>query len=183
MPPAHWYTGLVVGIKELAPKVKSFELEIPEVVSFDFKAGQFITLDLPVGDKRLQRWRSYSISSAPAGTNKIELCIVHFDGGLGSTYFFDQVVVGTELKFKGPEGGFVLPEVIDQDVVMICTGTPTTTELGGTDRTTTALAPMRLPSPTSSDPSTLAPAPMVTRSPMVGCRLPFSNVVPPRVTP
>jgi CDP-4-dehydro-6-deoxyglucose reductase len=48
---------------------------------------------------------------------------VHFDGGLGSTYFFDQVVVGTELKFKGPEGGFVLPEVIDQDVVMICTGT------------------------------------------------------------
>ncbi|MBK8779511.1 MAG: oxidoreductase [Saprospiraceae bacterium] len=123
MPPAHWYTGLVVGIKELAPKVKSFELEIPEVVSFDFIAGQFITLDLPVGDKRLQRWRSYSISSAPAGTNKIELCIVHFDGGLGSTYFFDQVVVGTELKFKGPEGGFVLPEVIDQDVVMICTGT------------------------------------------------------------
>ena len=44
MPPAHWYTGLVVGIKELAPKVKSFELEIPEVVSFDSVSYTHLTL-------------------------------------------------------------------------------------------------------------------------------------------
>ena len=62
-------------------------------------------------------------------------------------------------------------------------GTPTTTESGGTSRTTTALAPIRLPLPTVTGPSTLAPAPMVTRSPTVGWRLPVSSAVPPRVTP
>ena len=48
---------------------------------------------------------------------------------------------------------------------MIWPGTPTTTELGGTDFTTTALAPMRLSSPIVIAPSTLAPAPIVTRLP------------------
>jgi hypothetical protein len=62
-------------------------------------------------------------------------------------------------------------------------GTPTTTESGGTGLTTTALAPIRLSCPIVIGPSTLAPAPMVTRSPTVGCRLPRSMLVPPSVTP
>ena len=121
--PAHWYTGIVKEIKSLSNSVRSFTLEIPEVSSFDFKAGQFITFDLPVGEKRLQRWRSYSIASAPMGNNVVEMCIVNFGGGLGSTYFFNEIKIGTELKFKAAEGGFVLPDVVDHDIVMICTGT------------------------------------------------------------
>lgn len=121
--PTHWYTGIVSRITDLAPKTKSFSIEIPEVTAFNFKAGQFLTFDLPVGEKRLQRWRSYSIASAPDDTNVIELCIVHYDQGLGSSYFFNEVRVGTELKFKAAEGGFILPTTIDHDLVMICTGT------------------------------------------------------------
>lgn len=123
MPPAHWYTGIVTQIEDLAPRVKSFHLSIPEVEIFSFKPGQFVTFDLPVGEKRIQRWRSYSIASAPSETNEIELCIVHFEHGLGSSYFFEQVELGTQLKFKSAEGGFMLPDVIDHDLVMICTGT------------------------------------------------------------
>ena len=41
--------------------------------------------------------------------------------------------------------------------------------------TTTALAPIRLSSPILIAPRTLAPAPMVTRSPTVGWRLPVSR--------
>ena len=76
-----------------------------------------------MGDKRLQRWRSYSIASPPDGSNVLELCIVRSPSGLGTRYFFEEVQVGTTLKFKGPEGTFVLPETLDHDVVMICTGT------------------------------------------------------------
>ncbi len=123
MPPAQWYTGIVIQIQDLAPNTRSFTIQIPEVTVFPFIAGQFITFDLPVGEKRLQRWRSYSIASPPRDSNLIELCLVHLDRGLGSTYFFEQVVIGTELKFKKPEGGFVLPDIIDHDLVMICTGT------------------------------------------------------------
>ena len=61
-------------------------------------------------------------------------------------------------------------------------GTPTTTELDGTDFTTTALAPTRLSWPMVIGPRILAPAPTVTRSPSVGWRLPFCQLVPPNVT-
>ena len=66
---------------------------------------------------------------------------------------------------------------------MTCPGTPTTTEPGGTGLTTTALAPIRLSSPMVMGPRILAPDPMITRSPMVGWRLPLSVLVPPSVTP
>ncbi|MBL7828789.1 MAG: hypothetical protein JNJ57_19290 [Saprospiraceae bacterium] len=118
-----WYQGIVKKITPLSPGVRSFLLEVPEVGSFDFKAGQFITFDLPIGEKRLQRWRSYSIADAPDGDNLLELCIVQSNPGLGSAYFFNEVNIGSELKFKGPDGGFVLPDVIEKDLVLICTGT------------------------------------------------------------
>lgn len=121
--PTTWYTANVIGIKEIARKVKSFTIEIPDVSSFEFKAGQFITIDLPIGEKRLQRWKSYSIANAPEGSNRLELCIVHYENGPGSSYFFNEVSIGTVLRFKGPEGGFVLPDPIHSDLVFICTGT------------------------------------------------------------
>src|SRR5690606_5909148 len=62
-------------------------------------------------------------------------------------------------------------------------GTPTATALAGTSLTTTALAPICASSPTHTGPSTLAPAPTVTRSPRVGCRLPRLRDRPPSVTP
>lgn len=121
--PTTWYEGVVKKIAPLAPNVRAFHVEVPELETFDFQAGQFITLDLPIGDKRLQRWRSYSLANAPAGDNTLELCIVRSEQGVGSQYLFDAVKEGDTLKFKGPDGGFVLPETIDKDLVFICTGT------------------------------------------------------------
>ncbi|MFZ4542566.1 MAG: ferredoxin--NADP reductase [Saprospiraceae bacterium] len=118
-----WLQGKVVNILQESPSVKRFFIEIPAVNCFNFKAGQFVTFDLPVGEKRLQRWRSYSIANAPNNGNVIELCIVKVEMGLASTYFFQKVAIGTILKFKGPEGTFCLPEIVDHDTVMICTGT------------------------------------------------------------
>ncbi len=45
------------------------------------------------------------------------------EGGAGTTYLFEQVTVGSELLLRGPQGVFVLPETIDRDVFLICTGT------------------------------------------------------------
>lgn len=121
--PTTWYEGLVKKTEPIAPQVNRFLLEIPEVESFDFKPGQFVTMDLPIGDKRLQRWRSYSIANAPDGSNILELCIVRSENGSATKYLFDEVQPGSALRFKGPDGGFVLPEKIDKDLVFICTGT------------------------------------------------------------
>lgn len=118
-----WYDGTVKKIELLAPGVRRIFLEVPAVQQFDFQAGQFITLDLPIGDKRLQRWRSYSLANAPDGSNLLELCIVRSSDGAGSRYLFEQTEPGSILRFKGPDGGFVLPEKIERDLVFICTGT------------------------------------------------------------
>lgn len=118
-----WHTAIVRRTASLAPEVRAFYLEVPEMERFDFTPGQFITFDLPVGEKRLQRWRSYSIAGCPGHDNTFELCIVRAQPGLGSRYLFEEVREGTELRFKGPEGSFVLPPELDRDIVMICTGT------------------------------------------------------------
>ncbi len=122
--PAIWYTALINRIESATPRVRRIWLTLPEdAPDFSFQAGQFVTMDLPIGEKRLQRWRSYSIASAPDGGREIELCIVHMPGGLASEYLFTRIEVGTVIKFKGPDGAFVLPEKIDQDLIMVCTGT------------------------------------------------------------
>ncbi len=119
-----WYQSTVVRIEQAGPNVRRFWLETPDVPRPDFRAGQFITMDLPVGEKRLQRWRSYSIAGAPDDDpNLLELCIVRAPEGLATRYLFDEVQVGSTLRWKGPEGTFCLPETIEKDLVLICTGT------------------------------------------------------------
>ncbi|HEX8331251.1 MAG TPA: FAD-dependent oxidoreductase [Segetibacter sp.] len=118
-----WRTGIVTKITNETSATRRFWIQIPEVEKFDFKPGQFVTLDLPIHEKKNKRWRSYSIASSPDGTNVIELVIVKLEGGLGTAYLFDHIVEGSELLLRGPQGVFVLPETIDRDLFFICTGT------------------------------------------------------------
>ncbi len=104
MPPTIWYEGRVTRIDPLNSNTRSFWIEVPEIDRFDFQAGQFITMDLPIHEKRVQRWRSYSIASAPDGTNAFELCIVQLEGGLATQYLFEEVRVGSVSGLKGREG-------------------------------------------------------------------------------
>ncbi|HOA38492.1 MAG TPA: FAD-dependent oxidoreductase [Flavihumibacter sp.] len=118
-----WQTGTVIRIQDEAVATRRFWIRVDETNPFDFKPGQFITLDLPIHEQRNKRWRSYSIASWPDNTNVIELVIVRLDGGAGTQYLFDEIQVGSLLTLRGPQGVFTLPEPIEKDVVMICTGT------------------------------------------------------------
>lgn len=118
-----WRTGKIIRIEDETSSTKRFWIQVPELERFDFEPGQFVTLDLPIHEKPNKRWRSYSIASWPDGTNVFELVIVLLEGGLGTHYLFYQSGVGTELTLRGPQGVFVLPESIEQDLFFICTGT------------------------------------------------------------
>ena len=118
-----WQTGIIRRIDPVNAATRRFFIELPDTERFDFKPGQFITLDLPIHEQRNRRWRSYSIASAPDGSNIIELIVVHVEGGAGSTYLFEQVDVGSTLTMRGPNGIFVLPEDLGADLFLICTGT------------------------------------------------------------
>jgi ferredoxin-NADP reductase len=118
-----WRKGKVIRIENETANTHRFWIEVSELPSFDFKPGQFVTLDLPIHEKPNKRWRSYSISSWPDGSNVFELIIVLNQRGAGTQYLFNHAKVGSELTFRGPQGVFTLPPVIDKDLFLICTGT------------------------------------------------------------
>ena len=118
-----WRKGIVIRIENETNATRRYWIQVPELEQFDFVPGQFVTLDLPIHEKPNKRWRSYSIASWPDGTNIFELVIVLLEGGAGTTYLFNEVVVGSELTLRGPQGVFVLPQPIDRDLFLVCTGT------------------------------------------------------------
>jgi len=118
-----WRKAIVTRIEEEADQTRRFWLQVPELQNFEFKPGQFVTLDLPIHEKPNKRWRSYSIASWPNGTNEMELVIVLLEEGAGTNYLFNQVSVGSELIYRGPQGVFTLPDHIEKDMYFICTGT------------------------------------------------------------
>jgi ferredoxin-NADP reductase len=118
-----WRIGKVIKIENETADTKRFWIEVPELDNFDFQPGQFVTLDLPIHEKPNKRWRSYSIASHPDGSNVFELVIVLDKLGAGTPYLFNEVKVGSELTFRGPQGVFTLRQPLDEDLVLICTGT------------------------------------------------------------
>ncbi len=118
-----WRTAKVIKIQNETTNTRRYWLQVPELESFDFKPGQFVTLDLPIHEKKNKRWRSYSIASWPDGTNIFELVIVLLEDGAGTSYLFKEVKEGDELLFRGAQGVFTLPDVLEDDYYLICTGT------------------------------------------------------------
>jgi ferredoxin-NADP reductase len=118
-----WVTGIITKIEDETANTKRFYFQVPELDEFDFAPGQFVTLDLPIHEKPNKRWRSYSIASWPDGSNCFELVIVLLEGGAGTTYLFNEIKVGSPIVLRGPQGHFTLPETIDADLFLVCTGT------------------------------------------------------------
>ncbi len=118
-----WRKAIVIRIADETATTRRFWIQVPELNTFDFIPGQFVTIDLPIHEKPNKRWRSYSISSWPDGTNIFELVIVLMQEGAGTSYLFNEIKIGSELSIRGPQGVFVLPEKIDRDLFFICTGT------------------------------------------------------------
>ncbi len=118
-----WRTGKVIRVENETKDTKRYWIEVPELNSFDFIPGQFVTLDLPIHEKANKRWRSYSIASWPDGTNVFELVIVLDKKGAGTNYIFNEVQAGSIFSFRGPQGVFTLREPLDKDIFLICTGT------------------------------------------------------------
>ena len=121
-----WKKGKLVKIENETANTKRFFIELQSHEDNRFKPGQFITLDLPIHESKNKRLRSYSIASSPDhDSNILELVIVKFEEGLGTTYLFnvDELKVGDEISYRGPLGHFTMPEEMPDDLFLICTGT------------------------------------------------------------
>lgn len=118
-----WHDSTLSKIEVVTNRIWKFFITYPKDLVFNFKPGQFVTMDLPISEKRLERWRSYSISGHNPDTNEIEFIISRVDGGAATTYLFDKIHLSDTIRFKGPAGAFLLPKDHNKTIVMICTGT------------------------------------------------------------
>jgi ferredoxin-NADP reductase len=129
-----WYDSEIIKIENETNSTKRIWVKVLGDEPITFQAGQFVTMDLPISEKRLKRWRSYSIANAPdtvhgtpngEGARILEFCVVKAENSTGgSQYLCDEAAIGTTIRFKGPDGTFILKEPLDnRDIVLICTGT------------------------------------------------------------
>lgn len=109
-------------IVDLTDDTKQFRLELIGEETMDYIPGQYIQLRTPVYEKSGEEvYRAYSISSDPAEEGTIELIIRLVPGGICTTYCFDYLKVGDEMKINGPYGDFMLSDS-DSPIVFIAGG-------------------------------------------------------------
>ena len=113
----------IIDIKKETNDTNRYFNKIKDVEEFAFEPGQFVSFMLPLNEtKKRKGMRHYSIASSPGG-NILEFVINKVEGGLGTTYLFEDAEIGTEIPIKGPLGKFLLPDEIIHDICMVCTGT------------------------------------------------------------
>ncbi len=116
------YTCKCTEIIDLTHDMKQFRLELVEPKTIDYIPGQYVQLLTPVYDKSSEEvYRAYSVSSDPAEKNAIELIIRLVPGGICTTYCFEYLKVGDEVKINGPYGAFRLSQT-DAPAIFIAGG-------------------------------------------------------------
>jgi CDP-4-dehydro-6-deoxyglucose reductase len=117
-----WYKGLVIKVEDETNDARRFWVQLPDLGTFNFLPGQYVTVDLPIHETADKRHKHYSIASYPDGTNIFELLVVLNKKGIGTQYLFENIKTGSELSVKGPLGACILQEPLDKDIFLVCTG-------------------------------------------------------------
>jgi len=97
-----WRLADVVEVVPETPRTKSLVLEVPGWEGH--KAGQHVDVRLTAEDG-YQAQRSYSIASAPEDA-RLVLTVDRLDDGEVSPYLTEVLMVGDQLEFRGPIGGY-----------------------------------------------------------------------------
>ncbi|MCH8994917.1 MAG: hypothetical protein IH959_08125 [Chloroflexi bacterium] len=111
---------LTERIDVAGPEVAIFKFRPMDGELFQFKAGQYATLGLDVGDEFIPR--AYSIASSPHTRDYLELYInVINEGQLTPSIF--KLRVGDEVYYMGPKGIFTLEKTETKRLLFVATGT------------------------------------------------------------
>ena len=116
------FTAEVSRIQNLTHDVREIELRLLEPASITFKAGQFVSFEVPKEGQPRPVTRPYSIASPPVQRDRILLVLNLVQGGPGSEYLF-SLREGSRTSFKGPAGAFYLRDDGARELLFVATGT------------------------------------------------------------
>ncbi len=102
--------------------IKQFRLTLSEGESMDYAPGQYVQLLAPQYEGSSEEvYRAYSISSDPADKRAIELIVRRVPNGICTTYLFDHLKKGDQVRINGPYGQFYLRDT-DAPIIFIAGG-------------------------------------------------------------
>ncbi len=101
--PSKWVDAEVLEIRDETARAKTIRLRLP--MPSQHLAGQHYVVRLSAPDGYTAS-RSYSVASAPDGSDEIELTVERLEGGEVSSFLHDGLEVGDELEVRGPIGGW-----------------------------------------------------------------------------
>ena len=106
--PADFQRLQIAGIVQETSDTRSFVLDVPQSLraEFRYRAGQFLTFEIPWNGMNLRR--CYSLSSAPETDPWPKVTVKRVEGGRVSNWFNDHLRVGDSILVQPPEGRFVL---------------------------------------------------------------------------
>jgi CDP-4-dehydro-6-deoxyglucose reductase len=110
--------AVLIESHDLAPLVRHFVFETPEVAQLPFKPGQFVSFNEVLDGKKIIR--PYSIASLPNG-NRFELCLNLVQEGIFSPFLFG-LKPGDTVEMGAPLGFFVVRNR-GREAIFIATGT------------------------------------------------------------
>lgn len=108
----------ILEFHDIAPEVRHFVFEVPEVAELHFKPGQFVSFKETLGDKKITR--PYSIVSLPDG-NRFELCLNLVHQGVFTPHLF-TLKPGDSIETSSPLGFFTVRDLA-KEAVFVATGT------------------------------------------------------------
>ncbi len=112
------YEAEVISTKDVTPSIKEIIFDLKEPETIDFKAGQYVQVQVPADGDTVDR--AYSIASEESVHDKVMLTVQLIEGGLGSTYLH-ELEVGEEVEFTGPFGDFYVQDT-DATIVGVAGG-------------------------------------------------------------
>jgi len=121
-----WQTYKVTSIRDESSTIRSITLAPNNGDTImPFKAGQFLSLSLPVNntpnniDRALKR--NYTVSSSP-DDNHYRISIKREEGGLVSNYLHEKITIGDVILAKTPKGSFHIDTSEKRPAVLIAAG-------------------------------------------------------------
>ena len=112
------YSTEVISTEDVTPSIKEIIFDLKEPETIDFKAGQYVQVQVPADGDTVDR--AYSIASEESVHDKVMLTVQLIEGGLGSTYLH-ELEVGDEVEFTGPFGDFYVQDT-DATIVGVAGG-------------------------------------------------------------
>lgn len=100
------YQLKVLKVQKLTKDAVAVSLEVPKELheTFDYKAGQYLTVQFQLNGEKVRR--SYSLCSSPATDEPLRIGVKRVKNGLVSNHINDHVRAGDVITVLSPDGRF-----------------------------------------------------------------------------